>query len=267
MSTSNISLGMVVARQLRIDSIGFHHVSNHGLFKEEVLSTVVEKDLFLSIVCKACQTYDVTLHTYSIMNNHYHLLLETHRENLSLFMRYINGSYAMHYNKKNKRYGPLWRGRYKSWHLLHEEYMLYTLKYIEYDPIRNDASYFPSDYTHTLSAAILGSAEIPECSKQSIMIEEYNTRRLKEFLESDLSKHEMGLLDDEKRKKITMTKKGIKQSKAKPIEGYFENIDDKKSRNIAMKEAYLDGYTQGEIARLLGVTPALVSHCIRGEAK
>jgi len=253
-----------VARQPRIDSIGFHHVANQGLASENILSTIVEKDAFLSIVCKACDTYDIILHTYSIMDNHYHLLLETNRENLSLFMRYINGSYAMSYNKRNKRSGPLWRGRYKSWHLLHEEYMLYTVKYIEYDPIKCNASYFPSQYPHTLSAAILGNEEIPKCAEKSLMIEEYSQRRLKDFLDSELSKDELGQLEEVKKKKIVKTKKGIRQEKSTPLKNYFDSVEDKQDRNIAMKKAYLAGYTQGEIAKHLGVTSALVSHCIRG---
>ena len=59
------------------------------------------------------------------------------------------------------------------------------------------------------------------------------------------------------------TKKGIKQDKDKPLKGYFLATETKYDRNKAMKQAYMDGYTQGEIARELGVTPALVSYCIR----
>ncbi len=252
-----------MARQPRIDSIGFHHVANQGLAKEDVLATIVEKDAFLEIICRACKTYDVILHTYSIMDNHYHLLLETKRENLSLFMRYINGSYAMYYNKKNDRSGPLWRGRYKSWHLLHEEYMLYTLKYIEYDPVRNDVAYRVSEYPHTLSSGIIADKDFPVCCKESIMLTEYSQRRLKEFLQTELSRDELGQLEDEKRKKIIKTKKGVKQNRANQIISYFPPNQNREDRNLAMKEAYMDGYTQGEIAKKLGVTPALVSYCIK----
>lgn len=252
-----------MARQPRIDSIGFHHVANQGLSSENILSTVVEKNVFLNIVCKACNTYDITLHTYSIMDNHYHLLLETKRENLSLFMRYINGSYAMHYNKKNKRSGPLWRGRYKSWHLLDEEYMLYSIKYIEYDPIKCDSSFFPSQYPFTLSAAIFGNEDVPNCAEKSLLITEYSQRRLKDFLNSELSKDELGQLEEVRKRKIIKTKEGIIEEKSIPLKNYFYSKEDKKSRNIAMKQAYLSGYTQGEIARFLGVSSALVSHCIK----
>jgi len=117
-----------MARKPRVDFIGFHHVANQGMHNNKILATIIEKNRFLEIVCKACNTYDITLHDYCLMDNHYHLLLETRRENLSFFMRQINGSYAIYFNRKQDRSGPLWLGRYKSWHIIHEEYLDYTIK-------------------------------------------------------------------------------------------------------------------------------------------
>jgi REP element-mobilizing transposase RayT len=73
-----------------------------------------DKDKYLEILCKACRTYKVNVHDYCLMDNHYHLLIETTSENLSLFMRQINSNYAIYFNKKYKRTGHLWQGRYKS---------------------------------------------------------------------------------------------------------------------------------------------------------
>ncbi|HIP61887.1 MAG TPA: hypothetical protein EYG98_04960 [Sulfurovum sp.] len=251
-----------MARKPRVDFIGFHHVANQGMHNNKILATIIEKNRFLEIVCKACNTYDITLHDYCLMDNHYHLLLETRRENLSFFMRQINGSYAIYFNRKQDRSGPLWLGRYKSWHIIHEEYLDYTIKYIEYDPIKADLSFFVSDYPYTLSAAILGPEPVVECAKKSILIERFTQSELKEFLGKDLSKDELGALDDEKRKKITKDKKGPKQERSIPIADYFKDSSDKNERNKAMNKAYKDGYSQGEIARELGVSSALVSHCI-----
>lgn len=252
-----------MARKPRIDLIGFHHVANQGVYKANLFATILEKEKFLSILCKACDTYNIILHDYCIMDNHYHLLLETKRENLSYFMRQINGNYAIYFNRKQERSGPLWKGRYKSWYIVHEEYLEYTIKYIEYDPIKANLSFFPSDYPYTLSATIFGTEAIPVCAQKSLMIEKYTERELKIFLQSDLTKDELGVLEDEKRKKVTKDKTGIRTERDKPLVSYFEDIDSKKERNIAMKEAYLNGYTQGEIAKELGITSALVSYCIK----
>ncbi len=252
-----------MARQPRVDLVGFHHVANQGVYKANIFATILEKEKFLSIVCKACETYHIILHDYCIMDNHYHLLLETQRENLSYFMRQINGNYAIYFNRKQERSGPLWKGRYKSWYIMHEEYLKYTIKYIEYDPIKADLAFFPTDYPYTLSAAILGTESVPSCARRSLMIEKYTERELKAFLQSDLTKDELGALDDEKRKKIIQDKQGIKLQRDKPLEAYFKDIQTKEERNRAMQEAYLNGYTQGEIAALLQVSAALVSYSIK----
>jgi len=252
-----------MARKPRIDLVGFHHVANQGVYKANIFATILEKEKFLAIVCKACDTYHIILHDYCIMDNHYHLLLETKRENLSYFMRQINGNYAIYFNHKQERSGPLWKGRYKSWYIVHEEYLEYTIKYIEYDPIKANLSFFPSDYPYTLSAAILGNEEIIPCAQKSLMIEKYTERELKQFLQSDLTKDELGALDDEKRKKVTQTNKGLKLERDIPLETYFKADASKQERNKAMQQAYLDGYSQGEIAKNLGVSAALVSYCIK----
>ena len=252
-----------MARKPRIDLVGFHHVANQGVYKANIFATILEKEKFLSIVCKACDTYNIILHDYCIMDNHYHLLLETKRENLSYFMRQINGNYAIYFNRKQERSGPLWRGRYKSWYIVHEEYLEYTIKYIEYDPIKANLAFFPADYPYTLSAAILGTESIVPCAQKSLMIENYTERELKQFLQSDLTKDELGALDDEKRKKIIHDKKGIKTERDTPLEAYFSQVDTKQERDQAMKKAFLDGYSQGEIAKLLNVSAALVSYCIK----
>lgn len=259
----NPSKVCIMARRPRVDFIGFHHVANQGMYNNKILPTIIEKNRFLEIVCKACNTYDITLHDYCLMDNHYHLLLETRRENLSFFMRQINGSYAIYFNRKQDRSGPLWQGRYKSWHIIHEEYLHYTIKYIEYDPIKADLSFFVSDYPYTLSAAIFGTEPVVECAKESMLIEKFSPQELKEFLEKDLSKDELGALQDENRKKVTKEKKASKQERSIPLKKYFLNITNKKDRNSAMNKAYIDGYTQGEIARELDVSSALVSHCIK----
>ena len=69
------------------------------------------------------------------MDNHYHLLLETRQENLSLIMRQINSYYAIYFNKKEGRVGHLWQGRFRSWYVLNEEYLYFLLRYIEHNPI------------------------------------------------------------------------------------------------------------------------------------
>lgn len=76
-----------MARRSRIDFAGFHHVINRGVAKGNIYKNAEDKNKFLQILCKACSIYKVNVHDYGLMDNHYHLLIETTQENLSLFMR------------------------------------------------------------------------------------------------------------------------------------------------------------------------------------
>ena len=79
-----------MARRPRLNMAGFHHIVNRGVARDNVYKCDVDKEKYLEILCKACKTYKVNVHDYCLMDNHYHLLIETTSENLSLFMRQIN---------------------------------------------------------------------------------------------------------------------------------------------------------------------------------
>ncbi len=76
-----------MARKTRIEDAGFHRIINRGVNKADIFHTSADKDKFLEIVCEVSEHYDFTIHAYVLMSNHYHLLLENIRENLSLRMR------------------------------------------------------------------------------------------------------------------------------------------------------------------------------------
>ena len=115
-----------MARRPRLDMAGFHHIINRGVERKNVFKSGDDKNKFLEILCKACKLHKVDIHAYCLMGNHYHLLIETSLENLSLFMRQVNSNYAIYFNKRYKRVGHLWQGRYKSWYIINDDY-LYSL--------------------------------------------------------------------------------------------------------------------------------------------
>lgn len=105
-------------RRPRIDLAGYHHLINRGVARFNVYKCNTDKDKFLEILCTE---YKANVHDYCLMDNHYHLLIETKQNNLSLLMRQINNNYASYFNKKYKRVGHLWQGRYKSWYIVQDE--------------------------------------------------------------------------------------------------------------------------------------------------
>jgi len=104
-----------VAGPLRIEYPGaFYHVTARGNEKKDIFKSQKDRGKFLSYLESVTARYGAVIHANCLMSNHYHLLLETPRGNLSQIMQYINSSYTTYYNVKRKRAGHLLHGRYKA---------------------------------------------------------------------------------------------------------------------------------------------------------
>lgn len=66
-----------MARKPRLDMAGFHHVVNRGVEKRKIFIEEEDFFYFLDLVCTGCREFDINLHSYCLMDNHYHLLIET----------------------------------------------------------------------------------------------------------------------------------------------------------------------------------------------
>jgi len=95
------------------------------------------------------------------MENHYHLVLETPKGNLSRGMGYLNGIYALWLNKKYKRVGHLFQGRYRSIIVEKEAYLIALCKYIVLNPVREDLVEFPESWRWSSYRAMIGESEKP----------------------------------------------------------------------------------------------------------
>ena len=247
-------------RQPRLDFAGFHHIINRGINRAKIYRVDADKEKFLEILCKACKIYKVNIHDYCLMDNHYHILCETTTENLSLFMRQINSNYAIYFNKRYKRRGHLWQGRYKSWYIVNEEYLYSLFRYIEHNPIKAKMSKSIGEYPFTLLASLLNRyQEVIPCAKHSKLIKEYHHEGIQELLEKPLSKAEQKELKREQKKKIVQAEHEFKQEKDKTLQQHFGNYSDKKERNLAILQALDDGYKQAEIGRCLNITASAVA--------
>jgi len=242
---------------------GYHHIVNRGVDRMDVFRGDEDKETFLQIVCKACRVYGVMLHDYVLMDNHYHLLIENSQENLSLFMRQINANYAIYFNKKTKRTGHLWQGRYRSWFLVTEDHLYQTIRYIAHNPIEAHIVENIRNYPHALSSVILRGGEVPACARGSLLLEQYDPQTLAAFLDEPISSEEIVRLEQERRKPVIQDEKGVRHEKKRALESYFTDIADKSDRNQTIARAYLDGHTQRSIARHLGLSDAMISIIIK----
>jgi hypothetical protein len=95
------------------------------------------------------------------MDNHYHLLVETPRSGLNRALRYLNGVYTQTFNRRHKRVGHLFQGRYKAILVEKASYLLQLSRYVHLNPWRMKASRDPFTYRWSSQAAYVGSATCP----------------------------------------------------------------------------------------------------------
>ncbi len=126
-----------MARSLRIQYEGaVYHVSSRGNGRKKIFKDEIDRKAFLDLLTDSLKTYSVILYCYVLMENHFHFLLETPLANLSEFMRRFNITYTSHYNRRHKRVGHLYQGRYKSILVDKESYLTVLSRYIHLNPVR-----------------------------------------------------------------------------------------------------------------------------------
>ncbi len=146
-----------MSRPLRIEvEGGFYHVMNRGLARMPIVRDDRDRKSFLGVLGEAADHFAVRAHAYSLLDNHYHLLLETPLGNLARFMRHLNGIYTQRFNRRHRRDGPLFRGRYKAILLDRDSYLLELVRYIHLNPVRAGIVFRPEDHRWTSHAAYLG---------------------------------------------------------------------------------------------------------------
>jgi len=249
-----------MARRPRLDMAGFHHIVNRGVAKDNVYKCNADKEKYLEILCKACKIYKVNVHDYCLMDNHYHLLIETTSENLSLFMRQINSNYAIYFNKKYKRTGHLWQGRYKSWYIVDEKYLYELFRYIEHNPIEAKIANKIGKYPFTLLATVLNdNQEVIPCAKHSQIKKEIEYEGIREHLEMALSEQELKALELRQKKKIVQKEHQYGYNREKTLEEHLGDFKTTEERNSAIMKALEDGYRQAEVARYLNITASAIA--------
>jgi REP element-mobilizing transposase RayT len=138
---------MNMARPLRITYPGaFYHITSRGNERKAIFKTKRDRLKFLEYLGSANERYNAVVHAYCLMDNHYHLLLETPSGNLPQIMRHINGAYTTYFNVKRGRCGHLLQGRYKSILVDKDEYAKELSRYIHLNPVRANMVSVPEDY-------------------------------------------------------------------------------------------------------------------------
>ncbi len=253
-------------RKPRIEIAGYYHIVNRGVDKMPVFRHRKDYEYFEELMCSLIRSHNITLHNYCLMSNHYHLLIEITQPNLSKFMRQLNMNYAIYFNKKYKRSGHLWQGRFKSWYVTDEAYLYTLMCYIEQNPLKAGMverleEYPYSSYNHFLKA------QTPACLSESWIIRHY--RKDKEAIRKLLySEIDTAQLQELKAASSLLEAPNIDtKPDIEKLKKMFDERDDIRTRNAKIVQAYEQGYSQHMIANVLGISQPAVHGVIKRSNK
>jgi putative transposase len=126
-----------MARKLRNDFPGaWHHVMNRGSRREAIFLYDEHCEAFLEVVGETVDRFDIEVHGYALLPNHYHLLIRSPHGNISRAMRHIGGVYTLRFNRLRGVDGSLFRGRFRSQLVRQERHLRCLLAYLHLNPVR-----------------------------------------------------------------------------------------------------------------------------------
>ena len=126
-----------MARPLRLEFAGaLYHLTSRGDHRDKIFLDDEDRRTFLDLLGKEILQQHWICYAYCLMENHYHLLIETPEPNLVRGMRRLNGVYTQAFNRRHGRVGHVFQGRYKAILVDKENYLLELCRYIVLNPVR-----------------------------------------------------------------------------------------------------------------------------------
>ncbi len=124
-----------------------HHVIQRGNNRQAIFLTAADRQLMLDLLGENAAKFDVTVHAYVLMDNHFHLLVTpSTATGLPQMMQAVGRRYVRYFNDRQQRSGTLWEGRYRSTVIQTERYLLACMVYIDLNPVRAGMVDRPSDH-------------------------------------------------------------------------------------------------------------------------
>jgi len=279
-----------MARPLRIEyDEALYHVTSRGNEKKTIFKDDADRNIFLDILYKVNKRYNWICYGYCLMDNHYHLVIETPDGNLSRGMRQLNGVYTQIFNKRHERVGHIFQGRYKAILIQKESHLLEVCRYVVLNPVRAKAAKSIEDWKWSSYRATAGKDKSHPClttdwiSGQFAKQKKTAEKKYKEFVEAEIG--EKGIWEDVKGqsilgsdefvKKLIGYVKGYEDIKEIPKSQRYinrpalkevfnkEKLLNKKDRNKQIKEAVNRySYSQKEVADYLGLYYTTISRIV-----
>lgn len=239
---------------------GFFHVMAQGIKKEKIFYKNEYKEKYIHLIKFFMEKQKIDIVSYCIMDNHVHMIIYTENiHELTIFMRKLNTTYAINYNKEENRVGYVFRNRFECKEIYNQDYLTKCIKYIHMNPVKAKIVELEKDYKYSsYNDYINKKGIITEKLIQKIFNSKYNY--LKEFLKIEYDEELFKELEREKLteeelkkqidnfiKKEEITLKELKEDK-RLIKKLYNSMEVKPTK---MKLAEYIGISRVKLSKIL----------------
>jgi len=274
-----------MSRSVRIEFPGaIYHITSKG---KAIFRDREDRAVFLNILDGVVSRFSWLLHSYVMMDEHYHLVVEIPEGNLSKGMRQLNGVYTQHFNRRHHLHGPIFQGRFKSVLFEKSTYLLPICRHVVLNPVRVGTRSRLNRFRWSSFRATAGIAPEPGFLHSSDLLRDFGKREkssrrkyqayIEEGIDGDspfLERSHQVLLGSAKfltemqpiLQGEKIAKRGPKQARRrKSLSALFRTVSTKSrgERNELIRRAHLDyGYTLMEIGNHLDLHYTTVSKVV-----
>ena len=166
-----------MARPLRLQfEHALYHVTSRGNARQAIVKTQADRQAFLDGLAQVVDRFGWRCHAYCLMKNHYHVLVETPMPNLSQGMRQLNGPYTQGFNRRHRRVGHVFQGRFKAILVEREAHLLELCRYVVLNPVRAQLVEQPDDWVWSNYRATAGLEPCPSFLEVAWTWEQFGVR-------------------------------------------------------------------------------------------
>ena len=151
-----------MTRPLRLSFPGaVYHVTSRGNARHDIVADDRDRSQWLSLLAHVVDRYGWLCHAYCLMDNHYHLVIETPKPNLSIGMRQLNGRYTQAYNRRHEQVGHVFQGRFTAILVEKDAHLRELCRYVVLNPVRAKIVSHPRLWMWSSYRATVGETKAP----------------------------------------------------------------------------------------------------------
>ena len=278
-----------MTRPLRIEYAGaLYHITSRGDRREDIYRDDDDREAWLATFAQVCARFNWRCHAWCLMDNHYHLVVETIEGNLAKGMRQLNGVFTQQFNRRHGLHGHLFQGRYKAILVERESYLLELTRYVVLNPLRARMVTDLGQWHWSSYRTMIGEAAKPRWLETDWLLSQFGRSKksamshykrfvlegaglapvwddLKQqiFLGSDIFIEQLQEIHalEKSQQDLTEVPQLQRRSHSKTLDWYQDHYD---NRDRAMAQAYLSGeFTMKAISTEFKVHYATVSRAVR----